>query len=182
MAATLLVRPPLEHPILWRQGAHCAGFQMRLDDDAIREHVFEVEPVGKPLEDTRKGPSAEPFEDAVPVAEMLQKVTPWRSGAGPPQHCLEKHSARCGGDTRIGFPSEQNGASPRPHGVASTTLSSFICHLLRLLMPPFGVPCEENGIDCSDLQPECQRGMARRKALLTRTVIAGLTAMAPADS
>lgn len=68
---------------------------MGAHDGGIEDQILEIRIIGYRHEhavpDALGAPAAEAPKCAVPVAEILRQVAPWRPSANDPQHGFDKH-------------------------------------------------------------------------------------------
>lgn len=95
-----------------------------LDDTAVDHGVFEVGIFGQHPEHTIKcvglHPSAKPFEDRVPLPEILGQIAPRAAGARDPENGIEKKARIRPGATGITFPTKTVRGDGFPLGVCQS--------------------------------------------------------------
>ena len=129
---------------------------MRADNGGVDHDVFEVWIIGhgseQPIPDAILGPAREPHEHAVPIAEQLRQVPPWRTRPGQPQYRFH----------------EQPVVSPSPAGIASLAGQVGLHPFPLVILQDQANPAHSNPLPEKEFEsdfrargnPECQRALA----------------------
>src|SRR5215213_11505960 len=96
-ARILVVRPPLERPMAWREVPLCPlSVPVDLDDGGVDQGVVQVglvrDGIEQPLPDVRLHPAAKAGEGAAPVAERGRQIAPGTARSDNPQHGFDKQA------------------------------------------------------------------------------------------
>jgi len=120
---------------------------MGADDGGVDDEVFVVWTFTQLIENTlpnaAPGPSSEPLEHAVPVAELSGQIAPGRPRAGNPQNAIDKTAVVFSVPPLIAFFTRTKRLYPRPLRVAQISpnqarLPSVAS--LNHISEPMGIP------------------------------------------